>query len=93
MRHHWLTLLLLWVASPAWADCECACVDGLNQPVCGSDTDVRPTCPDAVCAITPPAVSEEQEEEPELPPPRRVCREEIEWDPVFREYNRVRVCR
>jgi hypothetical protein len=85
--------MLLWLAGPAQADCECACVDGLNQPVCSSDAEVRPTCPDAVCAIAPPAVSEEAEEEPELPPPRRVCREEIEWDPIFREYNRVRVCR
>ncbi len=94
MRRCLLTLLLLVaVTSPARADCECACLDGLNQPVCSSDTDARPSCPDVVCTIAPPAVSEEEDVEPELPPPRRVCRDEMEWDPIFREYERVRVCR
>ena len=39
-----------------YAGCYCACMNGVNQPICSSTLDLPPICPPKVCAIAPPAI-------------------------------------
>ena len=44
-------------ASRSWAEWECACVNGVNMPLCTRAIEMPRICPPRVCPIVPPAVA------------------------------------
>jgi hypothetical protein len=50
----WLIVLLAsLLAPPAFASCECRCVDGESQAVCTSSFEVPPICSSQSCPVSP----------------------------------------
>jgi len=42
-------LIALTISTAANASCFCACIDGVNQPVCTGALNIEPICPPAIC--------------------------------------------
>jgi hypothetical protein len=52
-----LTLVVaLSFAKLVFADCYCACMNGINQPFCSSSIDIAPICSPRVCPIESPSI-------------------------------------
>ena len=51
----WIAFLLALsqFASPAFASCECRCIDGESQAVCTSSLEVPPICSSQSCPVVP----------------------------------------
>jgi len=49
-------LFIALMATSAYSNCICRCVNGSMQPICSSSIDIPPICPPTVCQIAPPSV-------------------------------------
>lgn len=79
----YLVALLTLLALPTSADCICACVGGVNQPLCDSSLDIPRICGPKVCPVVPPRV---KPIDPIMVPPvgtRRCSRELVLVDYVY----------
>jgi len=78
--------------APAWAECECRCVNGENVAVCTRATDVPPVCPPRPCPRPPPGV---RPVTPPAVPPTGTgsCRMEQVYDEASGKYEWRQVCR
>lgn len=82
-----LTLFVTTLIGPAFAACQCVCVNGQMQPLCSSSLDIAMPCI-GICPIAPPAIAP-------LPslalPPlgTSYCQNEQVWNGVRYEWQRV----
>jgi hypothetical protein len=62
------TCVAIWLllSTNAYANCECACVNGQIEAVCTSAQGIKPFCPPKICAYTPPSIAPVQQ--PRVPP-------------------------
>jgi hypothetical protein len=71
--------------------CVCVCMNGSNQPICGSSIQLRPICPPRVCPIEPPSIAPIVS--PSLPPlGTNVCKQEQVLYPGTSRYTWQKVC-
>jgi hypothetical protein len=79
-------------ANPAFASCQCTCVNGRAKAMCQSSLDVAPVCPPRVCAIPPPGV--QPLDTPRMPPAgAKQCRMEQVLNRANNRYEWQQVCR
>ena len=55
MRSFLLAMLCM-IASPSFADCVCACMNGDVVPLCESAIDLEPICAPRICPLTTPSI-------------------------------------
>ncbi len=49
-------MLSVFVSSPAFALCQCVCMNGEVRAICDSAIDLPPICAPSVCPIVPPSI-------------------------------------
>jgi hypothetical protein len=84
-------IALLILPFAAHAGCYCACVNGVNQPICQSTMDLPPLCGMQLCPIAPLSLP------PILPlklPPlgAQTCVPQQVWDRNLNRYVWKRIC-
>src|SRR5207253_2209559 len=84
-------ILAVWLAGEADAACVCRCVDGEQQALCTSSTDLPPICPVTSCPMPP--LSIEPIQRPVLPPlGTSDCSQRQVQDPATNRYEWREVC-
>jgi hypothetical protein len=79
-------------ANPAFASCQCTCVNGRAKAICQSSLDVAPVCSPRVCAIPLPGVR--PLDTPRTPPAAaKQCRMEQVLNRTNNRYEWQQVCR
>jgi hypothetical protein len=79
------------ISTAAYADCQCACVNGEVRALCSSSMDFVPLCPLRACPL-PPA-SHEPVNPPRLPPlGTKRCYQRQVWDEQRLRYVWRQVC-
>lgn len=87
-----VALCLVAAPSPAFARCNCACVDGDMQPICTTSIEITPICPPSVCPLAPLAVTPIQP--PTIPPVgASYCYPAQVLNPHIKRYQWQQLCR
>ena len=83
--------VLMAIATPAQADCTCACVNGQVEALCSSSIDLKPLCAMQLCPMTPLSITPIK---PLTLPPLGTtsCHQAQVLNPYTRQYQWQTVC-
>lgn len=89
--YKYAALALVLFASPAYANCTCACVDGRVQALCEPGPQLPPLCGPRLCQTPGPSLRPLQG--PVLPPlGTRSCSQRQVLNPYTNQYNWQLIC-